>query len=442
MVTNPQSAGTRQGVALEEVGHTDVSGGIVRFLLIFFLLTISAVPMYEMVRGEMAARSGGTAPWEHLTRLPDEVRSGVVSVQADGTWRSLMVGNRILVQALVAFEDALEDGSELGRLLRPPTQLFLSRWLGAGNERAYTGRNRWLFYRPDVEYVTGAGFLDAGYMARRVANADQWTTPPQPDARRAILAFKQQLDAQGIALVLVPTPVKPVVHPERLAWRRITDRQVPLQNASYARFVEELRRNGVLVFDPAESIVGAARGSQTTQYLATDTHWRPETMEAVAGDLAAFVRQHVTLPVGSLNYRVEPKEVRQYGDIAIMLDLPRTQTLYPMESVTIRRVLSPDGTPWQPSREADVLVLGDSFSNMFSLASMGWGDSAGFVEHVSLALQRPVDRIVQNDQASYATRELLRRSGADRLAAKRVVIYQFATRELLFGDWRIFGVRP
>jgi alginate O-acetyltransferase complex protein AlgJ len=442
MVTKAQSVPTRESIALVEVGHTDVSAGVVRFLLIFFLLTVAAVPMYEMVRGGIAAKSGGTAPWEHLTRLPEEIGAGVVSAQGDGPWRELMVGNRILVQALVAFEDALEDSSQIGRLLRPPTQLFLSRWLGAGNERAYTGRDRWLFYRPDVEYVTGAGFLDARYMARRVAKTDQWATPPQPDPRKAILALKHQLDARSIALVLVPTPVKPVVHPERLAWRRGSNLHVPLQNASFASFVEDLRRNGVLVFDPAESIAGAARGSQTTQYLGTDTHWRPETMEAVAGELAAFVRQHVTLPASSVDYRVEPKEIRQYGDIAIMLDLPRTQTLYPMESVTIRRVLSPDGTPWRPSREADVLVLGDSFSNMFSLASMGWGDSAGLVEHVSLALQRPVDRIVQNDQGSYATRELLRQSRADRLAAKRVVIYQFATRELQFGDWKIFVVRP
>ena len=220
---------------------------------------------------------------------------------------------------------------------------------------------------------------------------------------------------------------------------RDTGAQIPLQNASYASFLDELRRNGILVFDPAEPLAAAARSAQATQYLATDTHWRPEAMEAIAGQLAAFIRAHVSLPARAADHRVEPLELRQSGDIAVMLDLPAGQTLYPPETVTIRRVLSPDGTPWQPSRDADVLLLGDSFSNVFSLASMGWGESAGFVEHVSLALQRPVDRIVQNDQGSYATRELLRRSGSDRLAGKRVVIYQFATRELVFGDWKVFG---
>ena len=104
--------------------------------------------------------------------------------------------------------------------------------------------------------------------------------------------------------------------------------------------------------------------------------------------------------------------------------------------MTIRRVLEPDGTPWRPARDADVLVMGDSFSNIYSLASMGWGDAAGFVEQLSYLLQRPVDRIVQNDKGAYATREMLRRAGDERLAGKRIVIYQFAARELMFGDWK------
>jgi hypothetical protein len=62
------------------------------------------------------------------------------------------------------------------------------------------------------------------------------------------------------------------------------------------------------------------------------------------------------------------------------------------------------------------------------------------VEQLSYTLQRPIDRIVQNDEGAHATRGLLRRdlaSGGNRLADKRVVIWQFAARELAFGDWRV-----
>jgi alginate O-acetyltransferase complex protein AlgJ len=86
-----------------------------------------------------------------------------------------------------------------------------------------------------------------------------------------------------------------------------------------------------------------------------------------------------------------------------------------------------------------VLVLGDSFSNIYSLEAMGWGEAAGFIEQLSYALERPLDRITRNDNASYATREFLASEmakGRDRLAGKRLVIYQFAVRELAVGNWK------
>jgi alginate O-acetyltransferase complex protein AlgJ len=92
-----------------------------------------------------------------------------------------------------------------------------------------------------------------------------------------------------------------------------------------------------------------------------------------------------------------------------------------------------------------VLLLGDSFSNIFSLEAMGWGTAAGLAEQLSFALGRPIDRLVQNDNGAFATREALARDlarGRDRLAGKLVVIYQFATRELTEGDWRLIDLDP
>ena len=52
-------------------------------------------------------------------------------------------------------------------------------------------------------------------------------------------------------------------------------------------------------------------------------------------------------------------------------------------------------------------MLGDSFSNIYSLGAMGWGKSAGLVEQLAFALQAPVDAILRNDAAAHATRDLL-----------------------------------
>jgi alginate O-acetyltransferase complex protein AlgJ len=339
----------------------------------------------------------------------------------------------------------------------------------------YVGREGWLFYRPDVEHVTGRGFLEPAQLERRIASAREIDVPPQPDPRAAIAQFKRDLDARGIVLIVMPIPVKPTVHPCALARPCEAARSGPpassvpsaalhdaassapsaalqpaatsaaqFENASQSELIADLRRDGVLVFDPVPVLLRSDSGEP--QYLRTDTHWRPEAMQRVAEALAAFIQAQVALPfVTEPGYRAEPREARQIGDTAAMLDLPAGQALYPPERVALRFVLGPDGDPWRPSRDADVLVLGDSFTNMYSLATMGWGEAAGLVEQLSHVLRRPVDRIVQNDQGASATRELLRRElgdEGDRLAGKRVVVWQFAARELSFGDWRVIELPP
>ena len=435
----PTASLSREERAHREVGHTDVAPRTARLLVAVFLVMIAVVSLVEFF-GVRALRSEGLEPsWMHLSALPGEIRSTLANVPDDySLWQRVVAANRRVLAALTSFENALEDESVLGRALRPPAQVALTRWLGAGNERVYKGSGGWLFYRPDVEYITGQPFLDPRTLSRRVASASEWDRPPQPDPRPAIAGFRRDLEARGITLIVMPTPVKPSVHPEGLAGRyeRLAG---TLQNPSYDAFVDDLRRDGTLVFDPGAALAAARRFGP--QYLETDTHWRPEAMEEVADLLARFVASEVDLPAADASYRVDRQETRNVGDTARMLDLPEETALYPAEAVWLRRILRQDGSLWRSSRDADVLLLGDSFTNIYTLESMGWGTSAGLAEQLSYALRRPVDRLVQNDEAAYATRAMLRGDPA-RLDGKRVVIYQFAARELASGDWRILPLPP
>ena len=105
----------------------------------------------------------------------------------------------------------------------------------------------------------------------------------------------------------------------------------------------------------------------------------------------------------------------------------------------VHQVQDAAGTPWEPDASADVLLLGDSFTNIFTLEGMGWGSAAGLAPQLALALGRPLDVIAQNDAGAFATRQALSRelhAGQDRLAGKRVVVWEFASRELSVGDWK------
>jgi alginate O-acetyltransferase complex protein AlgJ len=430
----PVGGPTREEAAIAEIEHTDASALTVSVLVAFFLLAIAIVPLVELFAVRLRAGEGIAAAWSHLSGIPRAIREADAGLEGASRWDRILSANRIVLVRLSDFERALENESLLATSLRPSTQLMLTRWLGAGNERVYPGRDRWLFYRQDVDYVVGRPFLDPEEMKRRVEATPEWETSPQPDPRLAIVQFRRDLAERGIFLVVVPTPLKPAIHPELLA-RRESGASTALQNASFQTFVDDLRREGVHVFDPSEALAAARLGGP--QYLSTDTHWRPESMETVADALGNVILNHGRLEaLADPRYQVERIEVRNTGDIARMLDLPETATLFPAEAVWLRRILLADGSLWRSSADADVLVLGDSFSNIYALESMGWGTSAGFVEQLSYVLRRPVDRLLQNDHGAFATREMLQRDPA-RLDGKRVVVYQFAVRELMFGDWKI-----
>jgi alginate O-acetyltransferase complex protein AlgJ len=209
----------------------------------------------------------------------------------------------------------------------------------------------------------------------------------------------------------------------------------PVQNPSFPELLASLEKHSVRVFDPAPFLWNRKVSTGQPVYLETDTHWRPEAMGMIAQELANFT--HRPAPAEPIAYNVTAKEMAGFGDIEVMLKLPASQQIYRPQKVEIEQVTRGQGI-WRQSAEADTLLLGDSFSNIFSLEAMGWGESAGFAEHLSPGA--PLDCILRNSDGSFATRELLSRElarGHDRLAGKKLVIWEFAARELSFGDWKL-----
>lgn len=435
---------TREAQAMAEIGRTAIGPVTAILLTVAFLAAIAVVPIVQQV-SEIAAYLGGkrASPVPQcydIFRLPPGIAQ-TLNRQGTGLFRRLLEANRCLMRAMRAYEDRLEDESIVCAWVRPQAQYFLARWLGAGNEKAYCGVYPWLFYRADVEYLTGPGFLDVRYMERRLKSATDLVTAPRPDPRPAILEFHRQLAARGIRLAIMPVPSKAAIHPEKF-WSRFERGHPPLQNQSYSAFLQDLERAGVAVVDASAAIAGVQEGPGAAAYLATDTHWRPEAMERAARFVAEWIGRNVPLePRPDPVYGTEPAETVNRGDVAVMLRLPSKAAGYPPEKAQLRRITDKNRS-WRQDESSDVLVLGDSFCNIYSLENMGWGGSAGFIEQLSFELRRPLDRIVINDNGAYAARALLARElarGRDRLAGKRLVLWQFAMRELTSGDWKSFA---
>jgi alginate O-acetyltransferase complex protein AlgJ len=421
--------------ALEQVGRTTFSPGVAVFLLSAFLLTIGSLPFLEIGRA-LRARSAGGA------RAVSVAPSAAPALTASGLFERLVRWNAQLLERIHGVEDAIDNGSLLTVALRPRGQEVLTRLFDVGNEKAYCGRDGWLFYPPDVRHLTGRPFLDERVLESRRRTGRTGEGPVQPDPLPAIVRFHEQLASRGITLVVVPAPGKATVHPERFSGRFAQGRFPPVQNPSFDELKSRLSAKGVRVFDPAPVLLEAARSAGRPMFLATDTHWTPEGVRVTARALARNLVDSSILPAAPdrTGWVRRPAVVESAGDVTVLLGLADSGSPYRPESVSVERVFSEGGEPWRPDPRSEVLVLGDSFSNIYHLEAMRWGTGAGFAPQLAFELGRPVDAILQNDAGSHATRERLARDlarGEDRLAGKRVVVWEFASRELSEGDWRL-----
>ena len=439
-MTNQRLRSPREEQARREIGVTEISPRLASVLVTAFLVTLLAVPLLQWGSDIAAER---TAFWPVAAEI---VTAGGIAAStfADtdgGIDHRVRNANRALLTEINRYENALADESVVDRRAVGPTRRLLASWCRWGTEEAWIGRDGWLFYQPDIAYVTGPPFMDPDVQVRRTRAGSEIDQPRQPDPLGSILHFHVQLKKVfDIQLVLVPTPSKPMIHPDRLS-RRAAGASRPLHNRSYRELVEPLEADGVIVFDPSQALIEYTRRTGRPAFLKTDTHWTAEAMQEVARALAARLKLEQLIPTTASPSRWQTNSTRVTGtgDISAMLRLARAESVFPRESVAIRQVLDRDGQPWQPDPTAEILLLGDSFTNVYSLKPMTWGQSAGFAEQLSYELARPIARIARNADGAHATRAQLARdmlNGRHRLTGKTVVIWQFAVRELTHGDWR------
>ena len=391
--------------------HTDVARPVAWLLVVGFVLAIFALPLAQIY---LEKRADEASPLLDLFRRAPSAEN------------------------LHRLEHDLEEAAYAKAFVQPRLQLLLSRFGRVGNKRAVVGQAGWLYYAPGVLHVAGPGFLDATLQRSREKAALDASEPAiNADPRPAIFEFQRALGQRGIRLVLVPLPDKASIESAPLRGASSTPEARP-DNPDFARFVAELRSHGVAVFDARATLPSAPAAPV---YLQQDTHWTPAWMEQVAAALGRYVNALGVLPPPAtpLQLTTVAQPATRVGDIVDMLKLPEEQALFRPQTVTVHQVQDAQGNPWEADAKADVLLLGDSFSNVFSLEGMGWGAAAGLGPQLSLALGRSLDVIAQNDSGAFATRQALARelaAGSDRLAGKRVVIWEFAARELSVGDWK------
>ena len=189
MILKPKTRTTgqsREEQARREIGHTDVSHGVAVALAAIFIALVTA--------GFVAL---------------------IASPSTRGAIAGLFASDGTLKERIVASEAIINRDFPAAVALREPVQVALAE-LGAGDEQVALGNDGWLLYKPVISPLTGRGMVTQGDLKP--------LDPPEPAAVSAVKQFHDALDERGVGLILLPVPVKPGVHPDKLRSKDFKDK--------------------------------------------------------------------------------------------------------------------------------------------------------------------------------------------------------------------------
>ena len=368
-----------------------------------FLLMIGLPPLLHDVR-ELGRAPGER--WLPVERLLAAVRGEDHAAQG-------------LPERLKSFEAALAERVEFAKPLRQLAQGVMLRGLMVGNAKTVVGRKGWLFYRPEIRALTGNGPLleEPASVAHDPALA-RWS-PPLP----AIGHFAAQLRERGVELWMVPVPMKESLYPEMLTGHRAAG---PITHPQQSEVSAALAELGVRVFWLEQRFWEMKRQDATEGpvYLRQDTHWSTRAMQAAAAEVGAAL-QEKGWAAGSGEWPGVKLLAQSEGDLVEKLGVgegffaPETQLL----SVV----------PAKSDEEAPLVLLGDSFVNIYDDPSLGFGSaplSAGFAQHLMAASGAAFQVIAKNGGGATTVREQLARMPEEMLRRKKVVVWVLAARDL------------
>ena len=324
--------------------------------------------------------------------------------------RFLGLFSQIPTQAhLRAQERQLEDLSVVAKSVRPWMQRTAFSLLGDAGEKVITGKQGWLFYKPDVRFLV---------------------EPAQAGMREsfaAITDFRDQLARRDIKLLLLPVPGKPTVYPEKLTSRLGSGDRV---RSPAEDLMVRLQRAGVESVDLYGLFAGARNVTREPLYLLRDTHWSPAAARQAAETVAAKLESLGWIRPESTEYAVREVTLTRASDITQMMRIPNMNRLLAPETLRSEQVVRHDSSElYRDDASSSVLVLGDSFLRIYQTDEPR---GAGFIAHLARALRMPLASVVNDGGASTLVRQELARR-PELLRGKKVLIWEFVERDIHFG---------
>jgi len=296
-----------------------------------------------------------------------------------------------------------------------------------GSKKAVEGRDGWILYSREVNYLT------AGTSVGDIApQASDYSPSEYSDPVSVIDDFHSQLEQRGIELYFVPVPERPVIYPESiLGPEPFADREViPNLHSFLQEVLSVLQERGVKVIDLTQLFLSQREGPNgRTVYCPSETHWTPHGIALAAKVMAAKINEKpwfVTIPKNDFHQRWMLRE--HSGSMYRSYEAETGKALEPDEvSIRIVRLETDEGRKRIKlnNPQSPVIVMGDS-NTIF------WNNlDSALPHHLAYELGFPVDVFASKGGGANESRlNLVRkiRSEPEYLDGKRVVIWCLSAR--------------
>ena len=317
-------------------------------------------------------------------------------------------------EELAAFEATLARESATNiRARRLVSEVLLP--LGQSSGDVIVGRGGFLFYRNDIRLASSPGYAPQPEMKPHSALERSFVTIAHLDA---------ELKARGIHLIVAPIPPGPTIYPDRV-WRGYPRSAGPAWPAPVPAWIARLRAAGVDAIDLAPGLFAAREKGEV--WFPQDTHWSSLGFDTALSEIADHARPH--LPARPpLGYRRDWSPEPPLGAIFTLTHLPSRWSRWPGAHATRPGFRLYEGDQPAPpgDDEASVLLVGDSYLDLFPQDNATRGPGAALAYH----LGQPVQLRAKNGATPL---DVLRDLAAhpERLRGKKVVVWLFAGRFLL-----------
>ena len=457
----------------KETTEYAIGRGISLLVIIFFFLLI-LVPVIV----------------DHIHRSRHEV-NGAAYVQRRALWYEVFnppsfdpgqhdPAKKRVVSHLRWLERGMEKAT-YAESIRQNTQQWISANFLEGSQKVFVGFDGMLFYNADLKALTGYGPVKTEPFS--VMKDPELAKIPA--ARDCITQFASQLKERGIQLLFVPVPLKPMIYNENVS---SASPETWVTHPDAPKFYDSLRAQGVDVLDltadfskfrgtrknyfylesTANNRDEARKSEEALKdkhdvFLKQDTHWTPDAMRFAAEKVAAHVKEKYASSLRPMarTITIEDGIYREsMGDLVKLLDVRTPDELFAPEEAFLKVVGEGTGDKYAP-----LVLLGDSFVNIFHDPSIGFGPEetpenagstppmmhAGFAQHLSLVMNQPLDVMAMNGRGATGVRQEFAKRPDDEVRSKKLVIWVIAARDVLLSrtaahqaniEWDIVKFNP